>query len=449
MRRSLLPVVGGLLAVAAMTAMPAQAMAQSRSRTVPSATEIREAVGDLIQRDRLTCTYAEGRFIGRNAEGRTLYEVSCEGAPGFLLLDTEPAQLVNCIANNASVAARRAENPEAEVGAECTLAANVDVVGAVSPFATQAGLTCTVDQARWVGATSSGDQRYEVGCANSEGYWIDVNAAGQVGTVLPCLEAVAAGGTCQFTTPQEQAAWVTTLASSGGRTCAATQARFVGANAQTGAHYYEVGCSDGPGFMVRTNAEKTFEAVIECAAATGIAGGCRLTEGAVVAEQTAEQYHAQLASAGFACAYVSAGTPRQETSGDRRTVVEFQCSDRPWGLVAFLPNGAGSPEQIDCLTAQARIGGCTLTSRGDLIAAIQEMVDVRPSMASCQVSDFRFVGRLSAEQAEENMSGDVVELKCAGGEGFVAVVRPERTGIVQSQTCAVSAERGGTRCELT
>ena len=136
MRRSLLPVVGGLLAVAAMTAMPAQAMAQSRSRTVPSATEIREAVGDLIQRDRLTCTYAEGRFIGRNAEGRTLYEVSCEGAPGFLLLDTEPAQLVNCIANNASVAARRAENPEAEVGAECTLAANVDVVGAVSPFAT-------------------------------------------------------------------------------------------------------------------------------------------------------------------------------------------------------------------------------------------------------------------------------------------------------------------------
>ena len=47
------------------------------------------------------------------------------------------------------------------------------------------------------------------------------------------------------------------------------------------------------------------------------------------------------------------------------------------------------------------------------------------------------------------MSGDVVELKCAWGEGFVAVVRPERTGIVQSQTCAVSAERGGTRCELT
>ena len=437
------------MAVAAMVALPAEAMAQGRGRTVPSQSEVNEAVRVQVQRNSLNCTVDSARFVGRNDAGRTLYEVACQGAPGFLLLDTEPAQTVNCIANNASVAVRRAENPEAEVGAECTIASNLDVVSAVAPFATRAGLTCTVDEARWVGATSSGATRYEVGCAGADGYWIDVNADGQIGSTLSCLEVVAAGQTCQFTTAQEQAAWIASLAAPAGRACQVTQGRRVGRNEQTGVTYYEVGCADGVGFMVRTNASNAFDGVVECAAATGIAGGCRFTESSVVAALTAEQYQAQLASAGFACAYVGNGNPRAETSGDRRTVVEFQCSDRPWGLVAFLPTGAGSPEQIDCLTAAARIGGCTLTTRADLIFQLQALADTRPSMASCQVEDFRMVGRLSAGQAEENMTGDVVELKCVGGEGFVAVVRPERTAIVQSQTCAVSAERGGTRCELT
>lgn len=447
MKRPFTAAIGGLLAMMTLTALPSEAAAQRRVVT-PTQTEVNDAVRRVIRENSLSCTFAEARFIGRNNEGRTLYEVGCEGAPGFLLLDTSPAQTVDCVANNASVAARRAEGDE-NPGAECTFARNTDLTSTVQPLVQAAGLTCQVDGARWLGATTSGAQRYEVGCAGTVGYWIDSNN-GQPGTVLSCLEVAAAGQTCQFTTAQERAATVAALAQPAGRACELTDGRFVGRNASTGVVYYEVGCANGVGFMVRTSAEGAYEAVIDCAAATGIAGGCRLSDGGQVAAATAEQYQAQLASAGIACAYVSHGTPRQETSGDRRTVLEFQCSDRPWGLVAFLPNGAGSAEQIDCLTAQARTGGCTLTAKATLVSLLDDVAKTRPSLAACDVSDFRFVGRLSAAQAGgENMAGDVVELRCSSGEGYIAVMREDRTGISQSQTCAVSAERGGTRCELT
>jgi hypothetical protein len=452
MSRTLFSMIAGAsVALIAITApMEASAQSRTRSQTIPTQTEIDDDVRMMIARDDIACDYDTARFIGRNSEDRTLYEVACRGNPGFLLLDTDPAQQVNCIANNASVAARRAEDPEAEVGAECTFESNTNVIAQVTPYVQTAGLACEVDGARWVGAvTNSNATRYEVGCGASDGFWFDVTPAGEVSNVMSCLQVAAAGGTCQFSPAAEQAAWVAAIAAPSGRTCAATTARFVGANATTGQRYYEVGCADGVGFMVRTNSVNAFESVIECSAAGGIAGGCTLSDGAAVAVASAEELQARLASAGIACDYVDNRSPRQELDGDRRTVVEFSCSDRPWGLVAFLPNASGSPEEIDCLTAQARIGGCSLTTKGMLIDNLNLLTPDRPSLSSCSVADFRMAGRLTAEQAGgQNLAGDVVELLCEGGAGFVTVLRPDRAGFVQSQTCATSEERGGTRCEL-
>ena len=446
MRRTLFSLVAGaVVALMAVTApMEASAQSRTRSQTIPTQTEIDEDVRMMIARDNIACDYDTARFIGRNGEGRTLYEVGCRGNPGFLLLDTEPAQQVNCIANNASVAARRAQDPEAEVGAECTFESNTNVVAQVTPYVQTAGLSCTVDQARWVGSvTGSNATRYEVGCGTSDGFWFDVTPAGEVSNIMSCLQVVAASGTCQFSPAAEQAAWVAALAAPSGRTCAATTARFVGANGTTGQRYYEVGCADGVGFMVRTSGTNAFESVIECAAAGGIAGGCTLSEGAAIAAVSAEELQARLASAGISCAYVSNASPRRELEGDRRTVIEFDCSDRPWGLVAFLPEGSGSPEEIDCLVAQARIGGCSITTKAMLLDSLNILAGRRASLSSCTISDFRFAGSLSGGEA-----GDVIELVCDGGAGFIAVLSRDRSTFTQSQTCATSAERGGARCEL-
>lgn len=443
MKNTLLSIATGLAAV---TMALAPAVASAQSRTVPRQTEIDDAVRMMIQRDSLDCVYDNARFIGRNDDDRTLYEVACRNSPGFLLLDNDPATTVNCIANNASVAARRAQDPEAEVGAECTMEGNNDVVGSISGYIQSAGIACAVDEARWVGATNSGDQRYEVGCPSEDGYWFDVNAAGTVANLMPCLQVMAAGGTCQFTTAPEQATWVASLAAPSGRACQATTARFVGANATNGTKYYEVGCAEGAGFMVRTDNDNAFQAVVECAAASGIAGGCTLSEGGAVAAAATADYQRRLGEAGITCAIETAGPPRQETEGDRRTVVEFDCSDRPWGLVAFLPNGAGSAEQIDCLTADARIGGCSLTPRSDLIEELSLLMAAR-SNSPCSVEDFRFSGRVTAADGADH-EGDVVELKCSQGTGYIAVVNADRSAVSQAQTCATSAQRGGARCEL-
>ena len=379
MRRFLLNltvcIVGAIVALT-----PAITQAQPRSRgSAPDQLAVNDSVRQLLTDNNLTCQFQEARFVGRNtSNGRTLYEVACSNEPGFLLVDSAPAEAINCIANNASVAARRAEDPDAETGSECSIPSNIDVVAAVAPYVQSAGITCGVDQARWIGTTSQGSHRYEVGCPSSEGYWFDVDASGQTSNVMSCLRAVAGGGTCQFTSAQEQASWLAAMAASSGRSCQANAARWVGQNDGTGQIYREVGCSDGVGFMVRTDRANTFESVIECSAASGIAGGCTLSEAAAVAVASTEELQARLASAGISCSYIDNRSPRQETSGDRRTVVEFACSERPWGLVAFLPNDAGSPESIDCLTAQARIGGCSLTTRNmlrDHLVAVARILD--------------------------------------------------------------------------
>ncbi len=450
MRRFLLNLTVAIAgAVVALTPATADAQNRNRGGGAPNQIEVNETVRDLLRDNSMTCQFDSARFIGRNGDGRTLYEVACTNEPGFLVLDTTPPQTVNCIANNVSVAARRAQNPEAEVGAECTIASNTDTAAAIRNYTLAAGITCNVEQARWVGSTTAGDQRYEVACPGPEGYWFDVTPTGSIHNKMDCFQVAAAGGNCEFSNSQEQAAWLASLAASSGRTCQATNSRFVGANGETGQRYFEVGCSDGVGFMVRTDRNNTFESVIECSAAGGIAGGCTLSEGTAVAAASAEELQARLASAGIACQFVRNGSPRQETEGDRRTVVEFDCVDRPWGLVAFLPNPSGSAEEIDCLTAQARLGGCSLTSRNMLLDNLGMLAAARTQLASCAVSDFRMVGRLSsAEASSPNGVGDVVELRCDGGSGYIAVVRPDRSAITQSQSCATSAERGGTRCQL-
>ncbi len=432
----------GLLAVSA----PMEASAQ-RTRRPPPQPQVEDMSREILQRENSSCEYGASRILGQNQDGNIMYEISCNNGPGFLLLDTQPAQIVNCIANNASVARRLAADPEAEVGAECILPGNTDTVAAIRPLAVAAGVTCAVDQARWVGLTPDGSQRYEVGCPGTEGYWFDVNASNQSGNLLPCLRVARAGGECEFTTATEQAAWVMNLAANSGRACQANAARYVG-QISSGAQYYEVGCSNSLGFMVSTTAEGVYDTTLDCAAAAHIDNGCTLTGRDAIMAAASDQWRTRLAAAGISCDFVANTEPRREVSGDQRDVVEFQCNDRPWGLVAFLPTSGGSAEQFDCLAAPVRLGECVLTTRQMLKDQLNSVMSRRRN-ASCDVTDFAVYGRLTAaEAASSRQVGDVVELSCAGREGYVVVINSDRSAITDAQTCSTSAQRGGVRCEL-
>ncbi|HEY0052509.1 MAG TPA: hypothetical protein VGB49_03765, partial [Caulobacteraceae bacterium] len=59
----------------------------------------------------------------------------------------------------------------------------------------------------------------------------------------------------------------------------------------------------------------------------------------------------------------------------------------------------------------------------------------------CEVTNFRALG-----VGQDN--GDVVELKCASGSGFIAEIPQDRARAGRVLTCAVSVQRGGDACEL-
>ena len=67
----------------------------------------------------------------------------------------------------------------------------------------------------------------------------------------------------------------------------------------------------------------------------------------------------------------------------------------------------------------------------------------------CTVTEFRRTGTVESDDpARGTPGGDVVELRCQEGSGYIAVVRPNREAIGRAQTCAVSAQRDGEECQL-
>ncbi|WP_225212224.1 hypothetical protein [Brevundimonas guildfordensis] len=220
------------------------------------------------------CQITETKLLGQSAAKESLYEVSCASGPGYLLLDSAAPAATDCLTLAASAEAALARDPNADVGSQCTLPANDNAMAVFTAFAKEAGVACTVDQGRIVGAKSGGAVVYEIGCAGVDG--AQINKAGAGWEVVNCLELASAGASCTFTTPQEQAATVKAiLAGSDAASCDVSQVRYMGKNAN-GA-FYEAACNGADGLIARVNTENAVQQVYPCATAQQIGGGCKLT----------------------------------------------------------------------------------------------------------------------------------------------------------------------------
>lgn len=219
------------------------------------------------------CQVSEAKLLGKTAADTTVYEVACGTAPGYIVETKTPPEASSCIilAHSADVA--RAADPTASP-AQCTLAANTDVQKFLRQYAKDAGVACTVDQAKLRGQSNDGAVVYEVGCSDGPGYWIKQQAA--TWTKRPCIQIVAENGTCEFTTASENAAFVKTLlAGSEAASCNVTEARLMGQNAN--GVFYEAKCDGADGVIARLNAENVVQQIYPCATAQQIGGGCKLT----------------------------------------------------------------------------------------------------------------------------------------------------------------------------
>jgi hypothetical protein len=173
------------------------------------------------------------------------------------------------------LAAQARDTPAAEGATPtptCKLAANQNTDALIAGFAQAAGITCAIDAGAPVGL-ADGKTVYEVGCPGLDGYRIEESATGWTST--PCLTIVSAGGTCRFTTPEEQYATVKAmLANTEAADCLVDGARHMGGNAN--GQFYEAKCSGAEGYILRVKDNAT-EQVYRCAIAQPIGGGCTLT----------------------------------------------------------------------------------------------------------------------------------------------------------------------------
>ena len=439
--------------VVALVGGPAAAQKATRGETKPKPTNVVSAeqkaeAASFAQRAGYACTVGEVRYLGqsdsKDAAGkkvtRQLYEVSCNEGLGYILAgNAADVSGYNCLA--AETGSRAAKAQGKEFGVTCAIPRNLDVKLATQPFAQKAGLACTVTGGEWIGrANVSGADRYEVACSEGGGYVLDVTPAAV--RSLTCLAAVAGGYECKYTPKADQVRFLSKLAAPASQTCEATDARYIVSDNKTGNSYYEIACAaPKPGFVVEVSSAGAFSRSIDCLRATGISGGCKLTDTAALQAATTAQYAALLNGRNLACTVAQARPIGKETAAAKRDVVEFSCPEQTAGLVAWTPavGAAGKFEAFDCFTAEARGVRCQLTGKPALLAALNPVM--KPHRADCEVSDYRAIA-LSVNDAA------ILEVACGNGRGYIVEMAKTAASVAQAIPCHISAQRGGEKCTI-
>lgn len=402
---------------------------------------------------RVTCTPTDAGFFGQSKEGETVrnvYEVACSEGPGYVLItnaaDNTLYQGFECFALKSGNETQAAEGKAVENALNCKLPANADPIAGFRKLAAPLTPGCTIDQARYLGASATTKEAlYEVGCSGAIGSIVRIAGPGADPSVKSsatrCDRFNSTNVSCQYTGKEELVATIQKLVSQSGRNCQASDTRYVPAASPNNEEFNEVKCSDGSGFMIVSNIpDGAYKRVIECARATGIAGGCTLTDAIEAQNQEAGLYKQLASTAGFPCDVAQYRLLGMEQTS-KREVVELQCKDRPEGAIAMLTvNQGGKSEIYDCTKVSYRKLNCGLTKLDATFPRLTQ--EVQSKGKTCQVNGVRGVGVVTS-------GAEYVEVSCASGPGFM-LEYASGAGFPaprNAYTCAEAAEIGG-GCKL-
>ena len=223
----------------------------------------------------VNCRVTQANLLGQTEERALTYEAACETGPGYILIGSTPPQAVDCVLLAGQADIERARNPEADVGTQCVIPQNTDIVRVVAAYAAEAGVTCAVDQGASIGKSRDENLIYEVGCNGRDGAWLERLPTGWKTT--ECIQVVSQNGTCRFSTAEEQAATLKARLASNAESaaCDVTQGRYMGANPN--GSFYEAKCAAGNGLIARFSPAYEVQQVYPCEVAQRIGGGCALT----------------------------------------------------------------------------------------------------------------------------------------------------------------------------
>jgi hypothetical protein len=421
----------GLAAALLMAAL----VGASTALTAPKDTSATD-VPPLIQAGNVPCTVSGTRFIdqGQLADkaNAKFYEVSCQEGLGYVIIARDKAPMVqfeDCLLANAPAADGKPSK------LRCTLPGNANPTSAMNGFTSKGGRACDVDKARSMGMTPE-QTVYEVSCKGGAGYILLVpRKAGGVPSANPCIgyDEANANIKCELTTAEQRSAYLNSLVAASGKACTVKGSHYVGSTSDH-SDYIEIACADGKGFMMMADNAGKYKQAVDCANASGIAGGCTLTDSRQAQTEQNGTYGDLAKKAGFDCKVSKYASFATATSGSE--IVELQCSNRPDGGIGIFP-ARGAPRVLDCIRSQTEGYKCSFSPESAVYARLNAQLKAK-GRSSCSVSGARPFGRTTTGE-------DLVEVSCAdGGPGWV--LQYPASGSDQPSTllnCTQAAAMGG------
>ena len=428
------PLAIGVSAALALTALIAATATFAAKDAAP------EAIGPLIAAAGISCTPTATRVGGdvmtSDKSPAKIYEVACSEGMGYVLIaktkGTDAPQAYTCMMT-AQPGADGKPTPLA-----CKLPANARPELGLQPLMTQAGRSCQIDKARTVGLGAT-QTYYEVACKDGSGYILQVpmKAGGPALTATTCLAfGPESKVKCTLSDPAAQLGVVTSLAAATGK-CALKDKRYVATDA-AGTDYYEVACTDGKGYILHADASGHLKETIDCAVASGIAGGCTMTDSRAALTQQNALYSDIAKKAGFNCDVAKyAPFPATDKANE---VVELQCSNRPDGGVGVFPLRGGKGRVFDCIRSVTEGYKCSFTKDEAVLPKLNAQLRGL-NKGSCVVN--------GARAFASGDTSDFIEVSCSdGGPGWVIQYPKGSDSPSGVLNCAQAAGFGTGGCKL-
>jgi hypothetical protein len=314
-------------------------------------------------------------------------------------------------------------------------------------YVTASKVPCTMTDGYYVGGGPGADKvftdYYEVSCQEGLGYILAVKKGNPVPTAFDCVimaqtpDGKPSKQACRLPGNRHPILGLQTLVTQAGHPCTVNKGRFVGPT--TDIFIYEVGCSEGGGYILETDRHgvappKTTSCVIYASSA----GGIKCT---VSSDAEQNSYVDKLvAASGKPCTVENRRYVASTTTGE--DFYEIACSDKSGFMVKTTKNGAYS-SVVTCALASGIADGCKLT---DAREAMTKEAGLYSSLAKkagfdCAVSKY-------ADFQSSDPNTEIVELACSnrpdGGVGFF----PAGAGQSRVLDC-LRAESEGFKCTFT
>jgi hypothetical protein len=296
-----------------------------------------------------TCQPTDARAIGATADGARLYEASCSGRVGEILIiqpgDKKP-MAESCLAAVGGNLACKLTTPEAIETAIKTMASKVDP-------------KCVYAKNRHVMTVAEGEVT-EVSCTGGTGFLI-ISKADQVVNSVPCAKSQPYQGGCQLTdvnkAQTEEAGLYTQAARKAGYDC--DVAKYgVFPPPGGGKEIVELACKNRPDGAIAIFSGAGDDQILNCVRSQADGYRCNYSQ----PDSALPEISKQLAAAGKG-ACVASGA-RAIGANKTNAYVEVSCADGNPGWVISYPRQVAKPNDImSCAAAKVSgVGACDLAA---------------------------------------------------------------------------------------